>query len=325
MGGDREGLLRSGEVLGRARVGVTPIPILATHDALEGGLHGHGSIQKELWGVNPQIVPGHSGESLDVELGTEGWIEIHLDASDPRGLEDKDIGSSRIPELVGHPVHKDLITSLDVSMDDCFSGFIDTTRAHAKIACHHITRGKDGEFSLRGNDFCKGEEIELGMLIESQHLLFGGGLEIKVGASKTDEVHCAGDGTWERILRRMARHAVERGLHRPRGDLEGLQEISLESNGERYRDDDGFDIFRPDRMWSGRDDGREAYFEITGHRSDLLLLLSGDRPIQAPNEFLQLGNLPLFQEVTMLMKGLGGSLGEESGILDVSGGKESHG
>jgi hypothetical protein len=27
----------------------------------------------------------------------------------------------------------------------------------------------------------------------------------------------------------------------------------------------------------------------------------------------------------MLMKGLGGSLGEESGILDVSGGKESHG
>ena len=107
--------------MGGTWIGITPVAVLTTHDALEGSLQGDRAVHKKLRGVDPKGVARHAGKALDVELGTEGWVEVHLDAADPGGLEDKDVATRGIAELVGHPIDKDLVTRLYIAVDDVFT------------------------------------------------------------------------------------------------------------------------------------------------------------------------------------------------------------
>ena len=138
--GNGEGLLRRGQVLGRLGVGVAPVAVLAAHDAKkgwEGCLH---AVLEENGGVDPEGLTGHAGESLDVELGSECGIEVHLDAAYAGGQEDEDIGECGIAEAVGHPVDKDLVTRLNVAVNDRFPRLIDPARPYAEVPRQDVAR-----------------------------------------------------------------------------------------------------------------------------------------------------------------------------------------
>ena len=280
MGWYGEGLLGSRQVLRGAGIGVTAIAVLAAHDALEGSLCGDGTVQEELRRVDPQGVSRNSGESLDVELGTEGRVEVHLDAADSCGLEDKDIGSRRIPELVGHAVDKDLVTSLDIAMGDRLPRLIDSARTHSEIPRHDIAGCEDRELPLCRDHFCEGEEVEFGVLVESQDFLFCCCLEVEMGAPEADEIHGTVHRSRQGICRRMSQHPVESRLHRSRGYLEWLQEVGLESYGQGDGDHDSLDILSPDGVGSGGNDGGKTGFKGAGYLINLLLFRSADCAIQ---------------------------------------------
>ncbi|MGB9275402.1 MAG: hypothetical protein WCC08_09240, partial [Terrimicrobiaceae bacterium] len=77
----------------------------------------------------------------------------------------------------------------------------------------------------------EGKEIQIGRLLKIQNnvILFCG--DIDVVAAEPNQLNRPGEGIWWRTRRRNADDSEKGGLHRPRGNLEGLQEVGPHSRG----------------------------------------------------------------------------------------------
>ena len=163
---------------------------------------------------------------------------------------------------------------------------VDLAGCHFEIAQNDIPRGKDGVLSERGDHLGEGEEIQRGLFGEPEDGFLTACADIEVGAPEADEVDRACHRIGEGGCGGVTGHPVERRLHRPGRNLEGLQEIGLKSDGQSHGDHDGLDVLAPDGVGACGNDTREADLKIPSDLGDRFLILAGDRPVQGADESL---------------------------------------
>ena len=84
----------------------------------------------------------------------------------PLVLKTKTSPAIRIREVIGHLVHKDLVTGLDEAARNCFALLIAPPRLNPKIAIESVARRKHSIGILLTDYGRKGEEIEVGRFFQ---------------------------------------------------------------------------------------------------------------------------------------------------------------
>ena len=189
-------------------------------------------------------------QALDVEgIGPDAEA---LFLEDVVGVEHHDLAALGPGEVVGHLVDEDMVALPDAAGREELARLHPLAEGEVEL---HALGGigiEERAVGLHGDP----ERIELRADAQDVLVVQVAGVFQPAGVAGADfDVAFAEQGQVHEIERRVVEpalaflrhggHAVERRLHRARGDLERLDEIGPAGHGQRNGDDEHFDVFAP--------------------------------------------------------------------------------
>ena len=233
---------------------VPSIGILGPDDPLKtvGVLPSRAVIDEQAWRLNTERVPGQAGQPLNVERLT--GFRVSLDARDIIRAENKNVAPTRLDDVVGELVDKNLVARVDGAARDHLVFVVTPAGKNVEIGPQGLGRRINQECLVLQDHARKREEEEKLFRGDLQNLVLLRGNNVDVIASAGDKIEGSPHQVRRRTFARITDNAVERRLHRARGNLEGLEKIGANSHGHDDGHKDDLAVFPPMRFPG---DGRE--------------------------------------------------------------------